>query len=184
MAHQALGIVKLSWIIDLVFAIIEVRIGLLVVSVVRWSVLGVYWSMHDWLVSRETLRIHRIIDLRITAGWWWMKWRLISLSVFPLICKWTQTFCFQTSWSVDWPWPQIGAVRSIAVCHWGFIFFVLLKGGLILRWSGRSWWLSSPLLLHCEFLCCNWLLPRRDLFRDDQNDRLRNLALRISIVRN
>ena len=183
MTHQALGVVKLSWIIDLVFAVIEVMIGLLVVSVVKWSMLSVYWCVHDWLVSRETLCMHRVIDLRITAGWWWMKWRLISPSVFPLICKWTQTFWFQTTWSVDWPWTQIGTVRSIAICHWGFIFFVLLKGGLILRLSWRSWWLSSPLLLHCEFLCCNWLLPRRDLFRDGSNDRLRNLALRISIVR-
>ena len=182
MAHEALGIIQLSRVVKLVFAIIEITIWLLVVSVEKWCILSVHRSVHDRMLCWKTLSMQWIYYLWITTGRWWMECWLWSSAVLPLFYKWTKPFGFVTSRSMDRPWSQVGTVRSVPIRHRWLEFFVIMKVHLILRLSWRSWWLSSLLLLHCEFLCCNWLLPSRDLFRDDPNDRLRNLALRILIT--
>ena len=147
MAHQALSIVKLSGIV--VLAIIEIMIRLLKVPVEKRCVLGIDRGVHDRVVSRQPMRVHLVSDLGVTAGRWGVKTRLGSSTGLPLLNEVAHSLSFLASRSIDGPWPQVGTVRSIAICYGRLELFVFLEGGLMLRLSRRSWWLVS-LLLHNE----------------------------------
>ena len=63
MTHEALGIIQLSRVVKLVFAIIEITIWLLVVSVEKWCILSVHRGVHDRVVCRKTLSMQWIYYL-------------------------------------------------------------------------------------------------------------------------
>ena len=65
-AQEALRVVELGGVVELVFAIVEVGAWLLEVPVEMGRMLCVDRRMHDRVV-RRALRVHRVIDLRKTT---------------------------------------------------------------------------------------------------------------------
>lgn len=67
MAQEALRVVELRRVVQLVLAIVEVGVGLLEVPIEMGCVLRVDRGVHDRVVRRQALRVHGIIDLRKTT---------------------------------------------------------------------------------------------------------------------
>ena len=66
-AQEALRVVELRGVIQLVFAIVEVRVWREEAPIVLGRVLRVDWRVHDRVVGRQALRVHGVIDLRKTT---------------------------------------------------------------------------------------------------------------------
>ena len=66
-AQEALRVVELRGVVELVLAIVEVAARLLEVPVEMGRVLCVDWRVHNRVVRRQALRMHRVIDLRKTT---------------------------------------------------------------------------------------------------------------------